>query len=122
MVLSRTSPPPKIPLAGSTDARAICDWVDLPAIGVGRIVGDMPANLPFFDLDYLRDVIVQAKLMGASYVGLSFSALHPTNGSRCLVLSIPASDRAVVLAGFTPDDVEETQEAAAIAREDREVA
>lgn len=122
MVLSRTSPPPKIPLAGSTDARVICDWVDFPAIGVGRIVGDMPANLPFFDLDYLRDVIVQAKLMGASYVGLSFSALHPTNGSRCLVLSIPTSDRAVVLAGFTPDDVEETQEAAAIAREDREVA
>ena len=120
MALSRTSPPPKIPMAGS-DARVICDWVDLPAIGVGRIVGDMPANLPFFDLDYLQDAIVQAELMGASYVALSLSAPHKTNGSRCLILSPPASDRAVVLAGFTPDDVEETREAAALAAEDQEV-
>lgn len=56
------------------------------------------------------------------YEGISFSAPHKTNGSRCLVLSIPSSDRAVVLAGFTPDDVEETQEAAVIAREDQGVA
>lgn len=119
MALSRTSPPPKIPLAGS-DARVICDWVDLPAIGVGRIVGDVPADLPFLDLDYLQDAIVQAKLMRASYVALSFSSLHPTNGSRCLILSIPSSDRAVVLAGFTPDDVVGA-EAAALAAVDQEV-
>jgi hypothetical protein len=102
-----------------SDAVVICDWVDLPAIGVGRIVGEVPENPPFFDLDYLLDAIYQAKLMGVSYVGLSLSPLHPRNGSRCLVLSSPSSDRAVVLAGFTPDDVEGAREAARVAAESR---
>lgn len=104
MSLSRTDNPPHIPLVGS-DAVVVCDYVDLPAIGVGRIVGEVPGALPLFDLDYLLDAVYQAKLMGVSYVGLSLSPLHPRNGSRCLILSSPSSDRAVVLAGFTPDDV-----------------
>lgn len=121
MSLSRTDTPPRIPLAGS-DAVVVCDWVDLPAIGEGQIVGDVPAGIPFFDLEYLTDAIYRAQLMGVSYVGLSLSPLHPQNGSRCLVLSSPSSDRAVVLAGFTPDDVDGAREADRVAAEDREVA
>lgn len=87
--------PPRVPLARS-DAVVVCDLVDLPAIGVGRLTGKVP-DLPRFDLDYLISALEQARGLAGQFpehtsVGVALSKRHPRDGARCLIIAVEGCD------------------------------
>lgn len=106
MALTTTDRPPRVPLAGS-DAVVVCDLVDLPAIGVGRLTGKVP-DLPRFDLDYLISALEQARGLVGQFpehtsVGIALSKPHHRDGVRCLIIAVEdcdMPDAAVVVAGL----------------------